>query len=224
MVAQIVAAAGLGALGSFFGGKSQEKAARKSADASLQGTREAIAAQERARAEQNQLQRPFRELGEQAVGQVSAELSTPISATDTFKFRQTQAEDALRRALAGQGKLGSGEAIKSALGLTERLVGAEEERRRALLGSAIGVGQQTVGLASQGAGQFGTNIGNLLLGQGGIQSQLQRDIGIGRSGLFRNIAETVSGAFGQSQIPATTITPSLRQEFSPALNLQIGRK
>lgn len=155
----------------------QSRAAGNAADAQLQGSREASAAQERMFNKQVQLQAPWRKAGEEALNKL-----TPLAlnyekfgmdkfqADPGYAFRLSEGQKALDRSAAARGGLISGSALKAATRYGQDM-GSQEytnafnryqtERAAQLqpLQSLAGVGQSSANTLSQGASNLGTQLG-----------------------------------------------------------------
>tara|TARA_Y100000034_G_scaffold96155_1_gene117004 strand:- start:1134 stop:1766 length:633 start_codon:yes stop_codon:yes gene_type:complete len=197
----LLMAGGLAAGGTVLSARAQTGAAKSAARAQLQGQREALEAQEKIFERQLEAQRPFREVGEKAVGILSEEISKPIEATEGFRFRQEESERALNRALAARGLFNSGEAVRQSLGLTQRLAGQELGRRDQLLGSALGFGRQAANLGTQTLAGFGDVQSQLSLQRGRVLGQEAQRRGDIQSSLFSNLsALPIQGLGAGSQL------------------------
>lgn len=148
-------------------------AAGDAADAQLQGSRESTAAQERMFDKQTELQRPWREAGEQALNKL-----TPLAlnyqkfgmdqftADPGYAFRLSEGQKALDRQAAARGGLISGSALKAAQRYGQEM-GSQEytnafnryqtERAAQLnpLQSLAGVGQTSANTLSGAAANLG---------------------------------------------------------------------
>lgn len=178
----LLLAGGAAAAGSVLSSQAQQRAAE-------QATQAQIAAQKETLERQLELQRPFREAGQQALGLITQELQQPIQETPGFRFRQEQSQKQLDRLLAARGLLGSGEGIRQSLGLTQQLTEQELGRRDRLMGSALGLGSQALGLGSRAVGLSGYQTGEALSQQALLRGQAQ-------SGLFQNLSSLGVGAAG----------------------------
>lgn len=149
------------------------QAAGDAAEAQLQGSRESTAAQERMFDKQNELQKPWREAGEQALNKLTPlALNYQKFGMDQFQqdpgyaFRFSEGQKALDRQAAARGGLISGSALKAATRYGQDM-GSQEytnafnryqtERAAQLqpLQSLAGVGQTSANTMSQAASNFG---------------------------------------------------------------------
>ena len=116
--AAIAGSAALGAGASILAGKSQEKAAGKSADAQVQANRENIAFQKKIFEQQREDNAPWREIGAQSLKKLQAGVEagsfTPgrfdfnFSEDPGFAFRKQEGINALDASAAARGRLQSG--------------------------------------------------------------------------------------------------------------------
>jgi hypothetical protein len=166
--------------------------------------REKLAFQKDIFNQQKELQEPFRQLGLQAAGQISQELSTPLTLTDSFKFRQGEEEKALGRILAARGGFDSGSGIRDSLGITSRITADAEDRRDRLRQIGLGTG---TGAASSLTGSLqnlgilsGDSIGNI----GSTKSAGELAQGQISADLFGNLSDQFGEIFGIGKVNKNT--------------------
>lgn len=162
-------------------------AAGKAADVQSAASDRAAQLQKEMFDKQVELQAPWRQAGERALGKLEAASNyTPFSmnqfnADPGYAFRLAEGQKALERSAAARGGLISGSALKAA----ERFgqdYGSQEytnafnryqtERAARLqpLQSLAGVGQTAANTLGQAAGTYGTNVGNLMTGSAAAQA------------------------------------------------------
>lgn len=163
------------------------KAAGKAADVQSAASDRAAQLQKEMFDKQVELQAPWRQAGERALGKLEAASEyTPFgmnqfNADPGYAFRLAEGQKALERSAAARGGLISGSALKAA----ERFgqdYGSQEytnafnryqtERAARLqpLQSLAGVGQTAANTLGQAAGTYGTNVGNLMTGSAAAQA------------------------------------------------------
>ena len=142
--------------------------------------------------EQQALQEPWRKAGVNALGRLETglaqggEFATPFSKTNWqqdpgYQFRLSEGLKALDRTAAARGGLVSGGALKAAERYGQDLGSQEyqnafnryyQERANMLnpVQSLAGVGQTATQQLGQAAGQYGTNVGNLMTQAGAAQA------------------------------------------------------
>ena len=173
---------------SAFSAKEQRKAINKATKVQKRTADDLLAQNERFFSAQQEAQAPFLGLGKGAVSAVSREISSPLTATDSFRFRQSEANRALNQRLASLGALNSGSAIRRDLNLTQRLIDSEQGRRDQLISRALGIGQDTLGLNTQTIGNQSARQGNVLQNLGLFQTSAELEKGVANSnaigGLF----------------------------------------
>lgn len=164
------------------------RASSKAADAQMQASRESNEAQERMFDKQTELQKPWREAGEQALNKLTPlALNYQKFGMDQFQqdpgyaFRLSEGQKALDRQAAARGGLISGGALKAATRYGQDM-GSQEytnafnryqtERAAQLnpLQSLAGVGQTSANTMSQAAGNLGAAQGANAIGAGNARA------------------------------------------------------
>jgi hypothetical protein len=192
---------GLAAGGAVLSANAQKDAAKSAAKSQLEGQQTALDTQERIFDKQVEVQKPFREVGEKAIGLLSSELFKPLESTEAFQFRQNEANRALNQALAARGLFNSGDAIRKSVGLNQRLIDSEIGRRDKLLGSALGIGRNAVGLSTQTLGNFGDAASQIAINRGNIGAQRALSQGQINASLFNNLSSLpIQGLGAASQL------------------------
>jgi hypothetical protein len=204
----------------------QAQAALRAAELQQQTAREQMAAQERMFERQVGLQEPWREAGVNALRQMQAGAAplppaftgqVNMMADPGYQFRLSEGLKALDRQAAARGGLISGSALKAAQrfgqdyasgeygaaygrALTEydasRQLATEQYNR---LAGMAGTGQVTSGQLANAAGQYGSNVSNILgaAGQAGAQGILGAGAA-GAGGLMNSAQARASGYVGQA--------------------------
>lgn len=180
-------AAGVGALGSIFGGQSQDAASKR---------QEELLRQQNALA-QAQLA-PYTEFGAEQVGELRNWLAGPGGAFQKPTMEEVQASPgyasrlgAIESSAAARGGLFSGNALRDIGEFGASEYDRAIARRRAELADRLGVAGMGMGAAGQTAGLasgLGTNLTNLA----GQRGQRQ-------AGMFGDIASNITGGIGAYQ-------------------------
>ena len=178
--------------GSIFSGLLGANAAESAADTQAAAANRAADLQYKMWQEQQALQEDWLKEGKKAVNRLGTglapggEFATPFSQTNWmtdpgYQFRLSEGLKALDRTAAQRGGLVSGGALKAAERYGQDYASNEyqnafnryyQERQNMMapLQSLAGVGQTTAQQLGQSAGQYGTNVGNLLTGAGAAQA------------------------------------------------------
>lgn len=225
----ILGSAALGAGASILGGRAQERAARRGAEAitgtqreQFQATREDLA--------------PFREIGAEAAQTLGGllgeggELRRTFTGEDLaqdpgFQFRLGAGTQALQRSAAAGGRLTSGQTGKELVQFGQEL-GSQEfgrafERFRSTQGdlfnrlfSVSEAGRGAAGATGQFGAQAATRIGEAQAGREAATGQA-------RSGVFTNLANIGTSAFENLAFQGLANQPTAQQTFTGGdLNLQ----
>jgi len=171
---------------SLISGNKQAKAAQSAADTSAEATNRATALQERMYNENVARQKPFYDVGVNALPElVNASRYTnfgmdQFTADPGYGFRLKEGQKALERSAAARGGLISGAALKAAQQYGQEM-GSQEymnafnryqtERAARLnpLQSLTGYGQTTANTLGTAGQNMATNVGNAYMGQGANQ-------------------------------------------------------
>jgi hypothetical protein len=205
----------------------QVAASDAAAAAQLQGTRESIAAQEKAFNRQVELQEPFREAGMKGQnelmrllglsGDVNAKdygtLSKQFTGQDMYKdpgyaFRLNEGIKALDRSAAARGGLLSGNQLR---GVTQfgqdyatneyqnafNRYQAERQARLNPLQSLAGQAQSTANTLTNAAGNLGSSTSAALMAGGNATAENLINAGNARASGYIGSANAISGAIGQ---------------------------
>ena len=115
---------------------------------------------------------PFISAGTSVLPAMQTQAAAPVGESEYYKWRLGEMQRQINQRLASQGLLGSGEAIRRDVGLTQQLTGEETANQwnRQLQLAQLGAG------AAGGAGGAAMNTGNTLAGlwQNYGQQQLQQ--------------------------------------------------
>ena len=188
------------AAATLIGASMASRGAQSAADTGAAATQQASDVQRQIFERQVELQRPFREAGEQALNKL-VPLATEYTPFGTqqfqqdpgYAFRLSEGQKALERSAAARGGLMSGSALKAAQRYGQEM-GSQEyenafnryrierEARLNPLQSLAGVGQTSAQTLGQAGQQYGTNIGNLGMGQ----AQLAGQAAISRASSYGN--------------------------------------
>ena len=223
----MVGSAVLGSSASSNAANAQAAASGDAAAAQLQGTRESIAAQEKAFNRQVELQEPFREAGMKGQnelmrllglsGDVNAKdygtLSKQFTGQDMYKdpgyaFRLNEGIKALDRSAAARGGLLSGNQLR---GVTQfgqdyatneyqnafNRYQAERQARLNPLQSLAGQAQSTANTLTNAAGNLGSSTSAALMAGGNATAENLINAGNARASGYIGSANAISGAIGQ---------------------------
>jgi hypothetical protein len=161
--------------------------ANQAAKAQLQGAREGAAAEERMFNKQVELQKPFRDVGVNALPElVAASRYNPFTlakfqADPGYAFRMKEGLRALENTAAARGGLLSGNQMRGITRFGQDLASQEYgnafNRYQSEFASELnplqalaGVGQTSANTLSNAAGQLGTNLSNLAVGAGNARA------------------------------------------------------
>jgi hypothetical protein len=170
-------------------------AANKAAGATGSATNAAIASQQQALAQQATLSQPYRDLGQSAISQYQnllgigpqgqAGIQQTLQNLPGYKFTQQQGADATKAQFGAMGLGLSGNTLQGLnqfnTGLADQTYGAEVQR----LLQPVQLGQASAAGQAANIGQAGTNISNLISGQGQTQA-----------GIYANTAASLAGIAG----------------------------
>jgi hypothetical protein len=240
-----LASAGLGA--SLGGALDASQAASGQAQAAKEAANTYAASGDRAADVQRQmferqieLQKPFRQAGEQALNRLVplATEYTPFGmqqfqADPGYAFRLAEGQKALERSAAARGGLMSGNALRAAQRYGQEM-GSQEyqnafnryqlerEARLNPLQSLAGVGQTSANVIGQAGQQYGTNIGNIGMSAGEAQGNALLAGAQARSSAYKGIGESFGGFLGSplaGQLANYYMTPSNTNAYIP---MQLG--
>lgn len=218
-LASAAAGAGLGlaaggAVGSLMSSRQQAGAAQGAANTYAASGDRAAEIQREMFERQVELQRPFREAGEQALNKlILASDYTPFSmqqfqADPGYAFRLSEGQKALERSAAARGGLMSGGALKAAQQYGQEMGSqeyqnafnryqAERTSRLQPLQSLAGVGQTSAQSLGSAAQQYGANVGNIGMGVGAAQGNALMAGAQARSSAYQGIAQSIGNLMGQ---------------------------
>lgn len=207
-----VASAGIGANAAGKAADAQVDGANRSAQLALQGTREQIAAQDRARAEIMEATAPQRLAGQNALVTMQQMAATPFTPTDYTKsaaheFQLAEGEQSLERMMAARGIGRSGAAMKGALRFSQGLgsqfetdhynreMNANNARFNKLAGIAnIGSGAQAQNVNSIQSSANTT--GNAIMQGNALAGNAFQQAGNARASGYQNAGKAWQGLIG----------------------------
>jgi hypothetical protein len=215
----IAAGAGLGlaaggALGALSSSRQQSGAAQDAAGIYAASGDRASDIQRQMFERQVELQRPFREAGEQALNKLipASDYQTfgmqQFQADPGYAFRLSEGQKALERSAAARGGLMSGGALKAAQRYGQEMGSqeyqnafnryqTEQQSRLNPLQSLAGLGQtgaQNIGSAAQ---QYGVNVGNIGMGAGAAQGNALMAGAQARGSAYQGIGQSFGNLLGQ---------------------------
>lgn len=234
MPAGWAAAAGavVGGVMSYMGAQEQADAAEQAANAQRDASKQAQDTQYKIWQEQKELQQPWYDVGVRALPQLEAQASAmpavftgkvDLTQDPGYAFRLKEGLNALDRTASARGGLLSGGALKAAAAYGQEMGSQEYQNAyaRALdqynanvqreqtgynrLAGLAGVGQQTAGTLASQAGQYGTNVSNLLMSTGESTANSLLAQGNARASQYGAIGSAiggVAGAYGNYQTKA----------------------
>ena len=187
------------AAATLIGASMASRGAQSAADTGAAATQQASDVQRQMFERQVELQRPFREAGEQALNKLIPASDykqfgmQQFQADPGYAFRLSEGQKALERSAAARGGLMSGGALKAAqqygqeMGSQEYMNAfnryqTEQQSRLNPLQTLAGVGQTSANQLGTAGQQYGTNIGNLGMGQ----AQLAGQAAISRASSYGN--------------------------------------
>ena len=217
-------AAGIGAVGSFLGARSQSDAANRASEAQVASSQAAIAEQRRQFDVFRQLLQPYVDSGVMSLRHQEdmLGLSGPDSQAKAiqniidgplYSGLLQQGEDAILQNASATGGLRGGNTQAALSQYRPQLLNNLLNQRFGQLGQITGMGQSSAAGVGQGAMQMGTNVGNLLNEQGSYiagnaMAQNQATQGM-YSGLSGSIGQALSalgrGGYFGNQSPTQTL-------------------
>lgn len=225
-------------------GYDQSQAAKQAAATQAGAAANAADVQRQMFERQVELQEPWRKAGVNALTRLQTglakggEFGTPFSQTQFtvdpgYAFRMSEGMKALDRSAASRGNLLSGATLKGAQRYGQDLASQEYQNafnryyreREAMLNplqSLAGVGQTTAQSQAGAAGQYGTNLGNLMTSAGAAQAAGQ--VGSANalaSGLGQGINYYTQAQLMNRLFPSTT-TPAPVVDYSTPYTGQVG--
>lgn len=215
------------AAAALIGAGAQSKATKQAASTTAAASDRAADVQRQMFERQVELQEPWRQAGVNALAKLQGAADyTPFGpqqfqADPGYAFRMSEGMKALERSAAARGGLLSGAMMKGAQQYGQNLASQEyqnafnryQAERQARLGplqSLAGVGQTAAQTLGGAASQYGTNIGNMMLGQGQIAGQAAIARGSAYGGALNQLGElagryfarpTASSSAGPSYMP-----------------------
>ena len=203
-----------GALISSNSAKQQSSAARDAANTYAASGDRAADVQREMFERQVELQRPFREAGEQALNKLIPASDykqfgmQQFQADPGYAFRLSEGQKALERSAAARGGLMSGGALKAAqqygqeMGSQEYMNAfnryqTEQQSRLNPLQTLAGVGQTSANQLGTAGQQYGSNIGNIGMGVGAAQGNALMAGAQARSSAYQGIGQSIGNLMGQ---------------------------
>lgn len=215
-MAGVITGAVISTVGGLFGANEQANAAENAANTSANASRYASDLQYKMWQEQQALQKPWLEAGQNALTRLTSglakggEFGTPFSQTNWqqdpgYAFRLAEGQRALDRSAAARGGLISGNALKAAERYGQEMGSQEYQNafnryyreREAMLNplqSLAGVGQTTAQSLGGAAQTTGTNIGNYALTGAANQGNALLAGAAGRSSAYQGIGTNLGYA------------------------------
>lgn len=210
MVAPAVAAAGIGAIGSIFGGMMGGKGAKKAAKYQYKAAKLAIEEQRAAREQARADFEPFRAAGVSGLGaygnligiggaENQAAAMEALRASPYYQSLYRNSEEAVLQNAAATGGIRGGNTQTALFNNAEDMFARTIDRQLAGLGGLISVGQGATGAVTAAGQNAANNIGGHLtqMGQAQAGSALTQ-AGIW-SGVINNLGRSISGALFPAQ-------------------------
>jgi hypothetical protein len=195
MVAPMIAAAGISAVGSILGGKGASKAAK----AQVQAGDRAIASNERMFDVARGDLAPWREAGGKAIGSLSDMLQPGYDHTTSpgYQFRFNEGQRAQESSAASKGMLMTGGTLKDLVRFGQGVASDDFNQQFNRTASVAAGGQQAnTTLAGLGA-NMGANNGNIMLQQGNARASGYAGQAAALGGGLNNLAFlAMNGGFG----------------------------
>jgi hypothetical protein len=161
MVWPIIAAIGGAAIGA--------RASRSAAQTQAESADAATRLQQQMFERQTELNEPWRQAGINALARMQSG-DIGLTRDPSYAFRFSEGMKALERARAAGGRMFSGGTERAAIGFGQDLASTEYGNAFNRLASLAGLGQTATGNMSGQAGQFGTNVGNMMMGAGNARA------------------------------------------------------
>lgn len=205
--AAILGGAAIGGIGSVIAGKSQQEGIEGASDATLQGTRESIASQERQLERLIELQEPFREAGITALPQLSEFAGQDITETPAYQLQQEEGEEAINRAAAARGGFGGSSTVERLGEFNRRLMASETDKQFGRLLNLVDIGRGAATTQGSAGMQTGANIGATTMQGAGNLANLSLMGGQSRASTYSNLGAlplqtlgslSQAGVFGQA--------------------------
>jgi hypothetical protein len=195
-------------------GSEQAGAAQDAANAYAASSDRAADVQRQMFERQVELQRPFREAGEQALNKLIPASDykqfgmQQFQADPGYAFRLSEGQKALERSAAARGGLMSGGALKAAqqygqeMGSQEYMNAfnryqTEQQSRLNPLQTLAGVGQTSANQLGTAGQQYGTNIGNIGMSAGAAQGNALMAGAQARSSAYQGFGQNLGNLMGQ---------------------------
>jgi len=219
----VVAGAVVGGVAANMAADTQAGAARDAAQTQADANRYATDTQYQMFLKQQELQKPWYDVGVRALPQLEAQANAmPAAFTGKvdltqdpgYAFRLKEGIKALDRTASARGGMLSGGALKAAAAYGQEMGSQEYQNayNRALteynaavqrestgynrLASLAGVGQTTAGQLANQAGQYGTNVGNIAMATGASNANSLLAAGQARASSYQGIGSSIGQGIG----------------------------
>lgn len=205
ILAGTLGSAVIGGMGARQAGKAQSAAARRSADATLQGTRDSIASQEKMFGISKKMMDPFREAGLTGMEQMMAlgGMSGPdaqrqamqgIQDSPEYDMLMDQSRQGLLSGASATGGLRGGNTQRSMAELAPNLLMGLADRNYNRLSGLTNIGQASAAGQAGSANTLGANLGQTHQMGGQLQAQAHTQYGQARAGQSLGQAQALQGA------------------------------
>jgi hypothetical protein len=176
----------------------QSSAADTASGASLQGTRESIASQEKMFETIQEQQRPWREVGEKALGEMWGVIEDPESfkASPYYDFVRSEGEKAIIRNAAATGGRGGGALNKDLMKYGQNTAAMQYDNYLNNLSVLAGMGQGSTNVVSNAGMNTGNAIANTQMQSGANLANIAMNKGNAQASGYINAANTTNNLLG----------------------------
>lgn len=218
VVGAIVGGAAIGAVGSIVGAGEQADAAEAASDAQVQANRENIEFQKWLFEQQKEYQKPWYDVGREAIGQLWADFQSGaydpgkfnFEADPGYQFRLREGMKAIEGSAAARGGLLSGGAVKAGADYASGLASQEyqnafnrylsqedlKNRRYNQFANIAGIGQTAAGSMQTAGSEMGRQVGASTIASGNAIAQGALAAGQAQAGMWQNLGQTANQAIG----------------------------
>jgi hypothetical protein len=197
-----------GAIGAKNAGKAQMAASKRAGEATLQGTRESIASQEKMYGISKKMMDPFREAGLAGMDQMMAlggmsgddaqrTAMQGIRDSSEFAMLQDQSQQGLLSGASATGGLRGGNTQRSLAELSPNLLMGIADRNYNRLTGLTNLGQASAAGTAGNAMTLGANLGQTSMRGGELQAQAHTQYGQARAGSSLGQAAAMQQGFNQ---------------------------
>lgn len=165
-------------------------------------------------AKTQELLNPFMETSNEALTLFRNELNTPLEQTAGYQFQRQEAERALQARLAGQGKLGSGEAIRRDINLSGMLTSSALDRRNQLIGQGLNIGQNALSTSLGIEGQNFQNNASITSALASNKANSRLALAENSANVFNRFLGAGTSAFGFLSGNPGSVFQGAKQVFS----------